>query len=196
MVVAGSGETTVDLIRDMMHVLTSCCARLHDRRVARHRARSAVTCASSRLVPVLPAASRNAETDGGLRRFVIPEGWVAGGCRFEVEPTTRHQRSAIGQHFGARRFAYNWALARVKANLDARTADPTVPALAWSLPAIHRDWNQAKHQVAPWWRSAPRRPTPVGLPIWSRPYTTGRFQARPPPLGTAGRVPSLQDPPP
>ena len=129
MVVAGSGETTVDLIRDMMHVLTSCCARLHDRRVARNRARSAVTCASSRLVPVLPAASRNAETDGGLRRFVIPEGWVARGCRFEVEPTTRHQRSAIGQHFGARRFAYNWALARVKANLDART--PTRRSPHW-----------------------------------------------------------------
>jgi putative transposase len=110
----------------------------------------------------------------GRRRFQVPAGWVARGWRFEVEPTTPYQRSAIAQHFGARRFAYNWALSRVKANLDARTADPTVPALAWNLPAIHRDWNQAKHQVAPWWRecskeayaTATRRsPTPASSRI-------------------------------
>jgi hypothetical protein len=70
----------------------------------------------------------------GRRRFQVPEGWVARGWRFEVEPTIPHQRSAIAQHFGARRFAYNWALARVKANLDARAADPTVPALSSRPP--------------------------------------------------------------
>lgn len=43
--VADPGETTDDLIRDMMDVLTSFCARLHGRRGTRNRARSAVTCA-------------------------------------------------------------------------------------------------------------------------------------------------------
>jgi putative transposase len=87
------------------------------------------------------------------QQFVVPEGWVARGFRFEVEPTTTGQPALIRQHFGARRFAYNWALAQVKANLDARAVDPAVPALAWNLPALRRAWNQAKQGVAPWWRA-------------------------------------------
>jgi hypothetical protein len=79
----------------------------------------------------------------GVGRFVIPDGWVAQGWRFEVETTTPVQRSLIRQHFGARRFAYNWALAQVKANLDARAADPSVPALAWTLPTLRKAWIQA-----------------------------------------------------
>src|SRR6266508_2494844 len=85
------------------------------------------------------------------QQFAVPQGWVARGFRFEVEPTTAGQPALIRQHFGARRFAYNWALAQVKANLDARGADPAVPALAWNQPALRRAWNQAKHEVAPWW---------------------------------------------
>jgi putative transposase len=76
---------------------------------------------------------------------------LARGWRFEVETTTPTQRDLIAQHFGARRFAYNWALAQVKANLDARTADPSVPALPWTLRTIRKAWNQAKPEVAPWW---------------------------------------------
>jgi putative transposase len=87
----------------------------------------------------------------GVRRFVIPDGWVAQGWRFEVETTRPVQRSLIQQHFGARRFAYTWALAQVKANLDARAADPSVPALAWTLPTLRKAWNQSKGEVAPWW---------------------------------------------
>jgi putative transposase len=88
----------------------------------------------------------------GRRRFQVPEGWVTRGWRFEVEATTSQQRSAIAQHFGARRFAYNWALAQVKANLEARAADPAIVSLAWNFYELRRAWNQAKHQVAPWWR--------------------------------------------
>jgi putative transposase len=87
----------------------------------------------------------------GWPRYQVPEGWVARGWRFEVETTTLAQRSRIAQHFGARRFAYNWALAQVKANLDARAADPSVPPLAWTLPTVRKAWNQAKDEVAPWW---------------------------------------------
>jgi putative transposase len=88
---------------------------------------------------------------GGWPRYQVPEGWVARGWRFEVETTTLAQWPRIAQHFGARRFAYNWALAQVKANLDARAADPSVPPLAWTLPTIRKAWNQAKAEVAPWW---------------------------------------------
>jgi putative transposase len=88
---------------------------------------------------------------GGWPHYQVPEGWVARGWRFEVETTTPTQRDLIAQHFGARRFAYNWALAQVKANLEARTADPSVPALPWTLRTIRKAWNQAKPEVAPWW---------------------------------------------
>jgi putative resolvase len=43
--VADRGETSDDLVRDMVEVLTSFCARLDGRRGARNRALRAVTCA-------------------------------------------------------------------------------------------------------------------------------------------------------
>ncbi len=42
-VVADKGETEDDLVRDMLEVLTSMCARLYGRRGARNRAMRAVT---------------------------------------------------------------------------------------------------------------------------------------------------------
>ena len=96
-------------------------------------------------------------------RVEIPDGWVARGFCFEVEPTSPQQRSLIAQAFGSRRFAYNWALAQVKANLDARAADPTVPALAWDFYQLRKRWNQAKHQVAPWWPCASKEAYASGI---------------------------------
>jgi putative resolvase len=45
LVVVDPGETGDDLVRDMIEVLTSFCARLYGRRGARNRAMRAVTCA-------------------------------------------------------------------------------------------------------------------------------------------------------
>ena len=100
---------------------------------------------------------------GRRQRFEIPEGWVTRGWRFEVEPTTPGQRSLIDQHFGARRFAYNWALAQVKANLNTRTADPTVPLLKWNVYDLRRVWNQAKQEVAPWWPGCSKEAYACGI---------------------------------
>ena len=44
LVVLDSGEVTDDLVRDMVEVLTSFCARLYGRRSARNRAIKAVGC--------------------------------------------------------------------------------------------------------------------------------------------------------
>ena len=44
-VVVDAGETTEDLVREMIEVLTSVCARLYGRRGARNRAMRAVTAA-------------------------------------------------------------------------------------------------------------------------------------------------------
>jgi len=100
---------------------------------------------------------------GGRQRFEIPEGWVARGFRFEVEATTHEQPARIAEHFGSRRFAHNWALAQVKANLDARAADPAIAPLAWNLYELRRTWNQAKQQVAPWWRACSKEAYASGI---------------------------------
>ena len=100
---------------------------------------------------------------GAGQRFELPAGWIVRGFRFEVEPTTPAQPGRIAQCFGGRRFAYNWALAQVKVNLDARAADPTVAPLAWNLPAVRREWNQAKQQVAPWWRCSSKEVYASGI---------------------------------
>jgi putative transposase len=100
---------------------------------------------------------------GRRQRFEIPEGWVARGWRFEVEVTSPGQWSVIARQFGGRRYAYNWSLARVKANLDACAADPTVAPLRWSLYDLRRAWNQAKQEAAPWWRECSKEAYASGI---------------------------------
>lgn len=53
--VADPGETADDLVRDMIEVLTSMCARLYGRRGARNRALGAVTAAKGGGVDVAAA---------------------------------------------------------------------------------------------------------------------------------------------
>jgi putative resolvase len=59
LVVLDSGEVTDDLVRDMVEVLTSFCARLYGRRSARHRAEKALRCAERDVGPMALS------TDGG-----------------------------------------------------------------------------------------------------------------------------------
>lgn len=54
-------------------------------------------------------------------------------------------------HFGARRKAFNWGLAQVKADLDAKAADPAHESVDWDLKSLRWAWNRAKDDVAPWW---------------------------------------------
>ncbi|MCY0879437.1 MAG: IS607 family element RNA-guided endonuclease TnpB [Firmicutes bacterium] len=72
--------------------------------------------------------------------------------RFALDPSPRVER-ALASHVGARRFAFNWGLARVKERLDARDRGEMV-TVPWTLPALRREWNQAKATVAPWWENA------------------------------------------
>jgi putative resolvase len=64
LVVLDDGEVTDDLVRDMVEVLTSFCARLYGRRSARNRALKAVRCAER---DVGPAGLAGAAPDDGDR---------------------------------------------------------------------------------------------------------------------------------
>lgn len=90
--------------------------------------------------------------------------------RFALDPTPRQARG-LERHAGAARFAFNWGLAAVKANLGRREAersygiddDGLTPSFGWSLYALRRAWNQAKGEVAPWWSECSKEAFNTGL---------------------------------
>jgi hypothetical protein len=51
---------------------------------------------------------------GSRPMLEVPDGWVARGFVFEVETTSPEQPGQVAQAFGARRYAYNWALGQVR----------------------------------------------------------------------------------
>ena len=74
--------------------------------------------------------------------------------------------------------------------------DPSMPALAWTLPTLRKAWNQAKTEVAPWWPNCSKEAYGSGiadlvaaLNAWSTSPSTDR-RAGP------GGVPPVQGPPP
>ncbi|HZE30918.1 MAG TPA: IS607 family element RNA-guided endonuclease TnpB [Actinoallomurus sp.] len=90
--------------------------------------------------------------------------------RFALDPTPGQVRELL-RHVGAARVAYNWGLARVKANLSQRAAERSygiaevdlTPSVGWSLYAMRKDWNQVKGQVAPWWAACSKEAYNTGL---------------------------------
>jgi putative transposase len=83
---------------------------------------------------------------------------VVQAYRFALNPTPA-QEAGLRSHCGGQRYAYNWGLARIKANLDQRAAEKTysiprdrlTPSLSWAAYSLRKDWNQAKYEAAPWW---------------------------------------------
>lgn len=78
--------------------------------------------------------------------------------RFALDPGPG-QEAALRSHCGAQRYAYNWGLGRVRANLGQRTAeksyglsgDELTPSFSWSAYGLRKGWNTTKREVAPWW---------------------------------------------
>jgi putative transposase len=95
---------------------------------------------------------------------------VVQAYRFALDPATV-QVEALRSHCGAARFAFNWVLGVVKANLDQRAAERSygiaeellTPVVPWNLYALRRLWNQAKAEVAPWWRDNSKEAYNTGL---------------------------------
>ncbi len=90
--------------------------------------------------------------------------------QFALDPTPE-QEAMLRSHCGAQRYAYNWGLARVKANLGQReaeksygiTGDSLTPALSWSAYSFRKDWNTVKAGVAPWWAENSKEAYAAGL---------------------------------
>ena len=106
--------------------------------------------------------------------------------RFELCPNNL-DRSALSSHAGAARFAYNWGLATVSAQMMAYEscrvlalrqgagadeakgwARAVVGPLFCTLPALRREWDRAKYEVAPWWASNSKEAYSSGLDALAR----------------------------
>jgi putative transposase len=110
--------------------------------------------------------------------------------RFALDPTPR-QQGKLASHTGAARLTYNWGLALVKDRLDRRQAGEDVH-VPWSLYELRREWNQAKHKVAPWW-AAQQQGGVLLRPGWAGTGACelGRRQAWPP-QGRHHGIPPVQ----
>ena len=90
--------------------------------------------------------------------------------RFALDPNAA-QVAALASHAGASRWAFNWALGLVKAQLNQRAAEKTyglsgdqlTPAVSWTLPSLRKAWNQAKDDVAPWWAENSKEAYAAGI---------------------------------
>lgn len=94
----------------------------------------------------------------------LPTGWVMTAVKFEVEwPADSDRAALVRSHFGARRFAFNWGLAQVKADLDAKVIDPNHESVKWDLGALRKAWNRTKDTAAPWWATNSKEAYSSGL---------------------------------
>ncbi|KBI31567.1 transposase [Mycobacterium tuberculosis MAL020172] len=80
-----------------------------------------------------------------MAKFEIPEGWMVQAFRFTLDPTAEQAR-ALARHFGARRKAYNWTVATLKADIDAWQATGIQTAKP-SLRVLRKRWNTVKNDV-------------------------------------------------
>ncbi|MFI7213307.1 IS607 family element RNA-guided endonuclease TnpB [Micromonospora maritima] len=95
--------------------------------------------------------------------------------RFALD-LNRGQERVVLAHAGAARVAHNWALAKVKAVMDQRSAERSygvpeellTPSLSWSLAGLLKAWNQAKGEVAPWWTEVSKEAFNTGLDALAR----------------------------
>ena len=97
-------------------------------------------------------------------KFEIPDGWIARGFEFEVAwPDDPELASRVRSQFGGRRFAYNWALAQVKSDMDARKTDPSHASVQWNLYALRKRFNAEKPTIAPWWEANSKEVYSTGI---------------------------------
>jgi putative transposase len=103
-----------------------------------------------------------------MAKFEIPEGWTVQAFRFTLDPTDDQSRM-LARHFGARRKAYNWTVAALKADIvgwhatGIQTAKP-------SLRVLRKRWNTVKNEVCVnadtgtmWWRKCSKEAYADGI---------------------------------
>jgi putative transposase len=103
-----------------------------------------------------------------MPRFVVPAGWTVQAFRFTLDPTEEQARS-LARHFGARRKAYNWTVAALKADIEAWHA-AGIETEKPSMRVLRKRWNTVKDEVcvnaetgAAWWRECSKEAYADGI---------------------------------
>jgi putative transposase len=103
-----------------------------------------------------------------MAKFEIPEGWTAQAFRFTLDPTDDQSRM-LARHFGARRKAYNWTVAALKADIEAWHATGIETAKP-SLRVLRKRWTTVKNEVCVnadtgtvWWRECSKEAYADGI---------------------------------
>jgi putative transposase len=103
-----------------------------------------------------------------MAKFEIPEGWTVQAFRFTLDPTDDQSRM-LARHFGARRKAYNWTVAALKADIEAWHATGIQTAKP-SLRVLRKRWNTVKNEVCVnadtgtvWWRECSKEAYADGI---------------------------------
>jgi putative transposase len=86
-------------------------------------------------------------------------GFVTRGVVLTLDPSPAQER-LLWSYCGSARLAYNWAIGAVSSNLAQRRGEreagiaeeELTAALSWSAFSLGKAWNEAKDEVAPWWR--------------------------------------------
>lgn len=114
-----------------------------------------------------------------MARFEVPEGWCVQAFRFTLDPT-EDQAARWRGIFGARRKAYNWAVATLKADIEAWRVTG-IGTVKPSLRVLRKRWNTVKDRCVSTprpgrcgGRSARKRLTPTALAALSMRTGTGR----------------------
>ena len=77
-----------------------------------------------------------------MAKFEVPDGWCVQAFRFTLDPT-EEQACGLARHFGARRKAYNWAVAALIADIQA-WRQTGVETEKPSLQVMRKRWNSVK----------------------------------------------------
>ncbi|MFE9809249.1 IS607 family element RNA-guided endonuclease TnpB [Streptomyces sp. NPDC005227] len=105
--------------------------------------------------------------------FQVQSGFVVQAYRFALDPNAL-QEAALRSHCGAARAAFNWAVGWVEAAWWQRRAEESygissadlTPWRPWSLPALRRAFNEAKHtdpRFCGWWADNSKEAYSTGL---------------------------------
>ncbi|MFD7446307.1 IS607 family element RNA-guided endonuclease TnpB [Streptomyces sp. NPDC059909] len=108
-----------------------------------------------------------------MKKFQPQPGFVVQAYKFALDPNAG-QGAALRSHCGAARTAYNWAVGWVTASWWQRRAEETYGIGAdeltqwrpWSLPALRKAFNEAKHtdpRFAGWWAENSKEAYSTGL---------------------------------